>query len=172
MVEAPGLPDVGRTNQITLLGNEVLSYFDRGRDGCRVPLPWAGDVAPFGFADDGSATPWLPQPQAWQQFSVEAQRGDPSSMLSLYKTALRIRRQLPALGDGELWWLDECDDAVLAFARSLGFACTVNCSAAHVTIYAPGRVLLSSDASAELVVEDSYITLPSDTAVWWVTEQV
>ena len=34
-----------------------------GRDGCRVPLPWAGDEAPFGFGPSG--TPWLPQPASW-----------------------------------------------------------------------------------------------------------
>ncbi|MGH8891573.1 MAG: alpha-amylase family glycosyl hydrolase, partial [Acidothermaceae bacterium] len=150
---------------------ERSGHTDRGRDGCRVPLPWSADVTPFGFANDGSASPWLPQPQSWQQFCVEAQRGDSSSMLSLYKQALRIRRQLPALGDSELWWLDECDDAVLAFARSSGFACTVNCSAAPITIPAFGRVLLSSAVGAELVIEDSNVTLPPDTAVWWISER-
>src|SRR3990170_8298616 len=33
----------------------------RGRDGCRVPLPWAGDEPPFDFGPEGSR-PWLPQP--------------------------------------------------------------------------------------------------------------
>jgi alpha-glucosidase len=33
----------------------------RGRDGCRLPLPWAGATAPFGFSPPG-VTPWLPQP--------------------------------------------------------------------------------------------------------------
>ena len=27
----------------------------RGRDGCRVPLPWSGDAAPFGFGTDAAA---------------------------------------------------------------------------------------------------------------------
>ncbi|HEY0240943.1 MAG TPA: glycoside hydrolase family 13 protein, partial [Friedmanniella sp.] len=33
----------------------------RGRDGCRVPLPWSGTAAPYGFSPDG-VHPWLPQP--------------------------------------------------------------------------------------------------------------
>src|SRR5262249_2740953 len=37
----------------------------RGRDGCRVPMPWSGDTAPFGFSPSG-VEPWLPQPQAWK----------------------------------------------------------------------------------------------------------
>ena len=33
---------------------------DPGRDGCRVPLPWSGDAAPFGFSPEGATdAPWL-----------------------------------------------------------------------------------------------------------------
>ncbi|MDQ1725525.1 MAG: alpha-glucosidase, partial [Frankiaceae bacterium] len=35
----------------------------RGRDGCRVPLPWSGEHPPFGFSPDGTE-PWLPQPES------------------------------------------------------------------------------------------------------------
>ena len=37
-------------------------YAERGRDGCRVPLPWSGDRPPFGFTTDG-VEPWLPSPR-------------------------------------------------------------------------------------------------------------
>ena len=46
-----------------------------GRDGCRVPLPWSGTEAPFGFGPAG--TPWLPQPASWADLTVAAQDGDP-----------------------------------------------------------------------------------------------
>jgi alpha-glucosidase len=87
----------------------------KGRDGCRVPLPWSDDAPPFGFGPAGSA-PWLPQPVAWKDFTVEAQAGDEHSMLELYRSALRIRRAHPALGDGTLRWLD-APDGVLLFER-------------------------------------------------------
>ncbi len=66
----------------------------RGRDGCRVPLPWAADEPGFGFGRNdlaGSAGPgpWLPQPAAWRELAVDAQTGDPGSMLELYRAALR-----------------------------------------------------------------------------------
>jgi hypothetical protein len=40
----------------------------RGRDGCRVPIPWSGTEPPFGF---GSVEhpPWLPQPAHWVDLS-------------------------------------------------------------------------------------------------------
>lgn len=44
---------------------------DRGRDGCRVPLPWSGEQPPFGFTADG-ARPWLPQPEGWKGGVVAA----------------------------------------------------------------------------------------------------
>lgn len=123
---------------------ERSGHEERGRDGCRVPLPWSADTESLGFAPSGAKAPWLPQPQQWAQLCVEAQRGSASSMLGLYREALPLRRTITALGDGELWWLDECDDQVLSFARPHGFVCTVNCSPGPVTVPLPGRVLLCS----------------------------
>jgi alpha-glucosidase len=145
---------------------------ERGRDGCRVPLPWTTDTESYGFAPSGAKAPWLPQPAQWAQFSVEPQRGSSSSMLSLYREALRLRHSIAALGDGELWWLDECDDGVLSFARPGGFVCTVNCSPRPVTFPLHGRVVLCSTDASELILSDNTVIVPTDTAVWWSTGDV
>jgi alpha-glucosidase len=131
----------------------------RGRDGCRVPLPWSGDAPPFGFSIDDAATPWLPQPPGWRERTVEALDGDPASILNLYRSALRLRRELPALGDGTLTWLDPGSD-VLAFARDPGFACVVNFGASPVPVPVEGKVLLRSDREA------GGAPLQPDTAAW------
>ena len=125
----------------------------RGRDGCRVPLPWSGERPPFGFAPDG-VTPWLPQPEAWRTLTVAAQDGDPSSTLALYRDALRLRREF--LGEQPLTWLD-LGDGVLAFERGPGFGCVVNLSAGPVPLPAGRLLLASGDVSAGL---------PPDTAAW------
>ena len=107
---------------------ERSGHTDRGRDGCRVPIPWAPGGPPYGFSPPGAAAPpWLPQPPAWEALAVAVQDGDPASMLELYRAALRLRRAHPALGDGSLRWL-ETPGGVLAFARDPGFACLVNVS--------------------------------------------
>jgi alpha-glucosidase len=93
-----------------------------GRDGCRVPLPWSGEVPSFGFGP-GPAT-WLPQPTRWREMTAERQGHDPSSTLSLYRAALRLRREL-ALGEARLTWLDG-DDDLLVFQRGERFWCVVN----------------------------------------------
>ncbi|HZN71897.1 MAG TPA: glycoside hydrolase family 13 protein [Micromonosporaceae bacterium] len=131
-----------------------------GRDGCRVPIPWSGQEPPFGFSPPGAAgEPWLPQPRAWRDRTVEAQTGDPDSMLELYRRALAYRRSQPALGDGDFAWVP-APDGVLAFRRGPGFACVVNLSDRPIDL--PDRVILSSASLAQG-------TLPVDTAAWLAT---
>jgi alpha-glucosidase len=138
-------------------------HADAGRDGCRVPLPWSGDEPPFGFSPpDATAAPWLPQPEVWKDRTVQAQLGDPLSMLELYRSALRIRRTEGVLGDGPLRWLP-AGDGVLAFARERdaadGLLCVVNLGGADVALPAHRGVLLSSRPLDGDV-------LPTDTAAW------
>jgi alpha-glucosidase len=130
----------------------------RGRDGCRVPLPWEGEAPPFGFGADGSQ-PWLPQPAHWRDLTAAAQVGDPDSMLTFYRHALALRRAMPALGDGSLRWL-ETPTGVLGFAREPGFACLVNYSDEPVPLPESGRVVLASAPLAPTGM------LPGNSAVW------
>ncbi|MBD0293367.1 MAG: glycoside hydrolase family 13 protein [Jiangellaceae bacterium] len=131
----------------------------RGRDGCRVPLPWTRRGPSHGFGVNGS---WLPQPPYWSDYAVQGQREDPRSMLSLYREALRLRRDLPALGDGSLRWLTDGGPDVLAFAREPEFACAVNLGETFVALPEHSRVLLSS-----VPLVDN--TLPPDAAAWLAT---
>ncbi|WP_371478049.1 glycoside hydrolase family 13 protein [Kitasatospora sp. NBC_00315] len=167
--EELGLPDV------TDLPDEVRqdpSFFrqagqDGFRDGCRVPIPWSGSEAPYGFGPEAGGPSWLPQPAEWAQLSVEAQTGDPTSTLELYRSALAVRREHPALGAGtELTWLD-APEGVLAFRRDSAagsFVCTANTGSEPVRIAAPGRILLSS---AEAVVLENEVVLAADSTIWW-----
>ena len=86
------------------------------------------------------------------------QETDPTSVLTLYRTALKLRAGHPALGDGELEWL-EAGDAVLAFRRDPGFACWVNLGSEPVALPDGATLLL---ASQDLI--DG--RLPADTAAW------
>ncbi|MDN5380949.1 glycoside hydrolase family 13 protein [Streptomyces sp. LB8] len=144
--EELGLPEVEDLPEAVLQDPiwERSGRTDRGRDGCRVPIPWSGRSAPYGFSPEGAtAAPWLPQPAGWGRFSVEAQTGDKTSMLELYRTALRLRREHPALGDGTLTWLD-APDGVLCFSRDPGFVCVVNLSAEPCPLPRHTEVLLAS----------------------------
>ncbi|MBF5028386.1 MULTISPECIES: glycoside hydrolase family 13 protein [unclassified Micromonospora] len=137
------------------------------RDGCRVPIPWGGDLPPYGFGPDGSELSWLPAPATWRELSVAAQAGAPGSTLELYRTALRVRHEHPALAglDGITWL--ETEPGVLAFRRTAGDAgvtCVVNISGADVTVSGHGRPLV---ASADLTERGDGYVLPVDAAAWF-----
>ncbi len=138
------------------------------RDGCRVPIPWAGAEPPYGFGPAGS---WLPQPDGWAGLSVAAQTGDPHSTLELYRAALELRRALPGLGAPEaggpadprgMRW-QSAPEGVLLFTRP-GFACTLNTRPDPVELPAPGRPVLSS---APVETDGRTVRLPADSCTWW-----
>ncbi|WP_328463282.1 glycoside hydrolase family 13 protein [Streptomyces sp. NBC_00448] len=160
--EELGLPEVediptGKLQDPMYLRSEGTNP---GRDGCRVPLPWSGDVPPFGFSPAGSAESWLPQPAEWAARTAAIQSADPASMLSLYRAAIRLRKDEPELGgDGPFEWLDS-DVEVLAFRRSDRFVCVVNLGEAAVELPAHEELLLTSGPLTESG------RVPQDTAVW------
>jgi alpha-glucosidase len=130
---------------------------DPGRDGCRVPLPWAGTTPPYGFSDDG-VVGWLAQPDGWESLTVAAQRVDEHSMLNLYRRGLELRRVAPWDEDAPLAWLATPEHA-LAFSRGPRFTCLTNFGAESVPLPAGAELLL---ASSEL--EGGAVA--ADTTVW------
>jgi alpha-glucosidase len=115
---------------------------DRGRDGCRVPMPWSGQAPPFGFTDNATS-PWLPQPSDWKALTVEAERSDPASMLALYRAALAIRRQEPSLRSRVFAW-EDAPDGVLCYSRGENVVVLVNLSAGPVALPEHEEILLAS----------------------------
>jgi alpha-glucosidase len=152
--EELGLQEVGELPAANL---QDPAYFrskgaEKGRDGCRVPLPWTVGGLSFGFGSGGSH---LLQPKWFGGYSVEAQEGDPDSTLSLYRKALAVRRGLQT-GEG-LEWVDGVEWA-LHFRRPGGWQSITNFGAAPIEL-PEGAVVLSS---APLEGEK----LPTDTTAW------
>ncbi|WP_328340279.1 glycoside hydrolase family 13 protein [Micromonospora sp. NBC_00421] len=159
--EVLDLPDALRQDPAFLRTGE-------SRDGCRVPIPWSGELAPYGFGPEGGALSWLPAPTTWRALSVAAQTGTPGSTLELYRAALRIRHEHPALAAsaGPVVWR-ETGPGVLAFSRSADDAvltCVVNLSGAPVRIDGYGQPVV---ASADLTAQDAGHVLPVDAAAWF-----
>ncbi len=154
--EELGLPEVVDLPEDALQDPvwERSGHRERGRDGCRVPIPWSTEGPSYGFGTGGS---WLPQPASWGGLSVAAQAASAGSCLALYREALGLRRRFG--GDGELHWLAGFDpETTLAFRRETGLTCVVNFGPAPLVLPA-GEVLLASDELAGGA-------LPPDTAVW------
>ncbi|MFE9250124.1 glycoside hydrolase family 13 protein [Streptomyces sp. NPDC007088] len=141
---------------------ERSGHTDRGRDGSRVPLPWSGDRAPYGFTTAAPERTWLPQPEGWGPYTASAQAQDPDSTLSLYREALRLRRAHPAPDPTAApHWYSAPGDPHLAFRRG-ALTCVVNLGDRPLRwagLGVPGRPVLAGgplDGDA----------LPPDTALW------
>lgn len=106
---------------------------ERGRDGCRVPMPWRAEAPGYGFAvgnhdDDASAEsvswpadPWLPQPDSFRRYAADQQVGVEGSTFELYRQLIGIRGELD-LGTGTFAWseLNAPERGVLAFTVTTG----------------------------------------------------
>jgi len=125
----------------------------KGRDGCRVPLPWTTDGPSMGF---GPAPARLPQPDWFADAAVSRQESDPDSTLSLHRQALAIRASFPPVDDAV--WVSGDPDEVLHFARSDGWHSVTNFGSRPHELPA-GETLLSS---APL----DHGLLPQDTTAW------
>lgn len=130
-----------------------------GRDGCRVPIPWAADAPAYGFNETGES--WLPQPESFAAYAVDRQAGVAGSTLELYRAALALRAE-HQLGHGELALSEECGDDVLALLRTTPTSTVLvvtNFGDEPVAVPQGAEVLLSS---ADLV--DGQV--PTDVTVW------
>ncbi|MEV0285015.1 glycoside hydrolase family 13 protein [Kribbella sp. NPDC050820] len=152
--EELGLQEVGELPAANL---QDPAYFrskgaEKGRDGCRVPIPWTVGGLSFGFGSGGSH---LVQPKWFGGYSVEAQEGDPESTLSLYRKALAVRRGLQT--GNSLTWVEGGDD-VLHFIRPGGWQSITNFGAAPIELPEAAVVLSSGPLEGD--------KLPSATTAW------
>jgi alpha-glucosidase len=113
----------------------------QGRDPERTPMQWDSSLPHAGFT---SGQPWLPVSAAT---SVSGQDGEASSMLSLYRRLLSIRRSNAALLEGAIENFTAHGD-VLTYERRSGdqrLFMALNTGAADATAPLPsGTVLLST----------------------------
>jgi alpha-glucosidase len=131
-----------------------------GRDGCRVPMPWAKDAPGFGFGP--SALTWLPQPAVYAEYAVDQQRGVAGSTLEFYRTLLATRARL-GLGRGSLALVEGYAADVVALEA-------VGPEGARVLILANlGDEPVELPEDADVVVTSEPLVdgrVPTDTTVW------
>jgi alpha-glucosidase len=132
------------------------SFTDRGRDGCRVPVPWRSDAPAYGFSPTGES--WLPQPPSYGELAPDRQRGVDGSTLELYREALKLRRDR-GLGDGPLTMLAPADGPVLV-ARNGSTLILANTGTEPVRLPDGAWPLVSSGPIGPGG------TVPADTTVW------
>ncbi|HUQ22588.1 MAG TPA: alpha-amylase family glycosyl hydrolase [Gaiellaceae bacterium] len=120
----------------------------KGRDGCRVPIPWTTEPPAFGFTE---GEPWLPMPRHWGSVSSEAQAGEPGSMLALFRSAIRLRPR------GQQFSWRDGPESTLSFDRG-DVTCAVNFAASELELPS-GELLLASEPGIAAC-------LPPNSAAW------
>jgi alpha-glucosidase len=115
-----------------------------GRDPERTPMQW--DVSHnAGFT---TGEPWLPIGENYVNVNVAAERADPTSMLSLYRELIRLRRAEPALSVG-MHLKAETVGPVLIYRRQhdnrrILVALNFSRDRQEVPVTMPGEVLIST----------------------------
>lgn len=88
---------------------------NKGRDGCRTPMPWQANQAASDFS---KTTPWLPINAKDQGKEVDVQSCDAASNLNFVRQLLAMRRRHPSMRLGEFKLISK-DNDVLIFERVL-----------------------------------------------------
>lgn len=94
----------------------VLSALSvKSRDNARTPMCWSPD-AMAGFT---SGTPWIALNGNFREINVRTQETDPDSVLSHYRTLIRLRHEMEVVREGRFELLLPDDERLWAFTRSL-----------------------------------------------------
>jgi alpha-glucosidase len=128
-------------------------HTEKGRDGCRVPLPWTSTGPSFGFGSDGAH---LPQPSWFADVAADVQDGREDSTLTFYRRAMAERRRLQTTES--LTWSDDVPADVVRFTRPGGWTSITNFGDTPVSL-PPGRLVVASSP----VHGDR---LPGETTAW------
>jgi glycosidase len=143
LLTLPGLPFLYYGEEIGMTGNKPDPRL-------RTPMHWARGPA-AGFTR-GPA--WEPLQSDSMTANVEAQDGDPNSLLNLHRRLIHLRAANGALGSGELVPLRASSDAVAAYLRLDGNAAVLvvanlgTTPLTGVTIASTGRVIASGRYAA------------------------
>ena len=135
---------------------------DKGRDECRVPIPWSSTLPNYGY---GTGIPWLPQPKDWAQYAMDIEFKDPMSSWTLYKKSLALRHSHPALGgEGVITWLD-APSGLLHFTREPGLEVVVNTNQCTTRLPVKGTSVLLESMNGNFL-QDGQLTIAANTTVW------
>ncbi|WP_037034540.1 alpha-glucosidase [Rahnella sp. WP5] len=108
-----------RANEMRRQGMEesdILAILSRtGRDNSRTPMQWDHSIH-GGFS---SVTPWFPANSNYREINVAQQREDKHSVLNFYRALIRLRRQMPALIEGNYQLLLPSHPHIYAYLRTL-----------------------------------------------------
>ncbi len=166
LLSFPGTPILYYGDEIGMGDNIYLG----DRNGVRTPMQWSSDRN-AGFSRCDPARLYLPVVMdpicGYQAVNVEAQIGDPSSLLSWTRNMIALRKLFQVFGRGTLTFLNPANRKILAYLRDLdrgdGFHETVLCVANLSRFAQPVTLDLANYAGFEPVEMLGYVPFPAVT---------
>ena len=86
----------------------------RSRDNSRTPMQWSA-AENAGFT---SGTPWLALPANFTAINAAAERMDPDSIFRFYQTLIRLRKEMPIIQRGDIFFLERENASIIAYERA------------------------------------------------------
>ena len=86
----------------------------RSRDNSRTPMQWSA-AENAGFT---SSTPWLALPANFTAINAAAERMDPDSIFRFYQTLIRLRKEMPIIQRGDIFFLERENARIIAYERA------------------------------------------------------
>jgi glycosidase len=107
LLTGPGVP-------FLYYGEEIGMTGGKPDERIRTPMRWDGSTPAAGFS---AAPPWEPLSDDPEGIDVASQAAEPNSLLSSYRTLIRLRSEHPALATGDWTKVDASSPAVAAYLR-------------------------------------------------------
>ena len=99
----------GKSNEEAL---HILSV--RSRDNSRTPMQWSA-AENAGFT---TGTPWLALPANYAAINAETERANADSVYHFYQTLIRLRKEMPVIQKGDIFFLERENASVVAYERT------------------------------------------------------
>lgn len=106
LLTAPGTPFIYYGEEIGMTGSKP-------DENIRTPMLWSADK----YAGFSSISPWESTNSNYEQLNVANESSDPSSLLSLYRTLIKLRNEHAALRVGDYFGVSSDNRSILPFLR-------------------------------------------------------
>ncbi len=140
----------------------------KGRDSGRTPMQWDAGLG-GGFT---AGEPWLPLNKDYQQVNVEDETADDNSVLNTYRQLITLRKEIPALRQGEIEFTRTGSKDILSYIRSiddqqiqvvLNFS---SCKCEFIGILPEGSQLIFSTHHKTVTNNEKIILQPFEASIW------
>lgn len=121
---------------------------DKGRDGCRTPMPWTANSAHAGFST--AVQTWLPVPAEHQILAIDAQEADHAAVLHATRRLIAFRGQHAQLREGDMRFVDSAAGTLCFWRGDIFCAFNLTAEAASVSLEKDLAALPQDDARGTL----------------------